>query len=322
MSECCLVTGAAGFIGSHLAERLLQEDYEVLGVDCFSDYYPREVKEANLLTLRGRPHFHLAEVDLCSVDLKPYLDGVDYVFHQAAQPGVRASWGETFRIYVDHNVLATQRLLEACRGSSVRLFVYASSSSVYGDKTDLPVTEKSPPRPVSPYGVTKLAGEHLCYLYRTNFGVPTVALRYFTVYGPRQRPDMAFYRFIASIHHGRAITIYGDGEQTRDFTFVADAVEANILTLRLTASPDWRVWNIGGGSRASINEIVALLERMIGRQAIVEYVTAQCGDVRHTWADVSVARRVLGFAPRTSLEEGVQAQVSWQISQMRKLDQG
>ncbi len=321
MSERCLVTGVAGFIGSHLAERLLEEGCEVVGVDCFSDYYPRKVKEANLLRLRGQPHFHFAEVDLCSVDLRPYLDRVVYVFHQAAQPGVRASWGETFKIYVDHNVLAIQRLLEACRGSRVCQFVYASSSSVYGDITDLPVTESSPTHPVSPYGVTKLAGEHLCYLYRTNFGVPTVALRYFSVYGPRQRPDMALHRFIAAIYQSRPVTIYGDGEQTRDFTYVTDAVEANILTLRLKAPPDWRLWNIGGGSRASINQIIALLERIIGQQAILEYVTPQHGDVRHTWADVSAARKDLGFAPRTSLEEGLQAQVSWQISQMGKVDQ-
>ena len=340
MTKRCLVTGVAGFIGSHLAERLLQEGYEVVGIDCFTDYYARTFKESNLARLLEQPRFHLAEMDLRFAELKSALEGVDVVFHQAAQAGVRASWGETFRIYVEDNVLATQRLLEACKGSPVRHFVYASSSSVYGDTTDLPVTESSPTRPVSPYGVTKLAAEHLCYLYRVNFGVPTVALRYFTVYGPRQRPDMAFHRFIEAIRGGKPIAVYGDGEQSRDFTFVADAVEANMLTLRtphrtrggvpmLPPSPGdnaalpkdaregWRVWNIGGGCRATVNQVVALLERIMGRQAVLNYKEAQHGDARHTWADVSAARRDLGFAPRFSLEEGLQAQVSWQLKQPR-----
>jgi nucleoside-diphosphate-sugar epimerase len=348
MSERCLVTGVAGFIGSHLAERLLQEGHEVIGVDCFTDYYAREVKESNLSGLCGQPHFHFAEMDLCSADLRPCLDGVHFVFHHAAQPGVRASWGESFRIYVEDNVLATQRLLDACKGSSVRRFVYASSSSVYGDAADLPVTENSPTRPVSPYGVTKLAGEHLCYLYRANFGVPAIALRYFTVYGPRQRPDMAFRRFIEAIHNGKPIQIYGDGEQSRDVTFVADAVEANMLAMRAispsasrkntefgvapagpassdgpspgpeSASSNWRVWNIGGGERATVNQIIRLLEPMVGRKAVLHYVDAQPGDARHTWADVSAARRELGFAPLTGLGKGLQAQVAWQVDQMRR----
>jgi len=315
MSERCLVTGVAGFIASHLAEKLLQENYEVVGVDYFSDHYAREVKEGNLQKLRGQPHFHFAEINLCSAELRPCLDGVSYVFHQAGQAGVRTSWGEAFRIYLEDNVLATQRLLEACKGSAVRRFIYASSSSIYGDTADLPVKESSPPRPISPYGVTKLAAEHLCYLYHTNFGVPIVALRYFTMYGPRQRPDMAFYRFITAIRQEQPITIYGDGEQTRDFTFVADAVEANILALRVKALPDWRVWNIGGGSRASVNQVIRLLEQIIGQRAVLNHASPQHGDVRHTWADTSAARRDLGFSPRTNLQEGLQAQVSWQVGQ-------
>ncbi len=322
MSARCLVTGVAGFIGSHLAERLLAEGHEVVGIDRFSDYYPRATKQANLQPLLTSPRFRLVEASLCSCDLHPLLEGVEVVFHEAAQPGVRASWGQTFQTYSEDNILATQRLLEACKGGQVRRFVYASSSSVYGDATDLPVTEKTMTRPVSPYGVTKLAAEHLCYLYRANFGVPTVALRYFTVYGPRQRPDMGFHRFIEAIRVGKTIQIYGDGQQTRDSTFVTDAVEANLLVLNAPASAEfvrdrgisgWRVWNIGGGSRSSVNQIIALLERILGCKAVVKHVDAQHGDARHTWADVSSAHRELGFVPRTTLEEGLRAQVEWQM---------
>lgn len=318
----CLVTGVAGFIGSHLADRLMVEGHEVVGIDRLSDYYPLATKQRNLQPLLLSPRFRFVEESLCSCDLRSLLEGVEVVFHEAAQPGVRASWGQTFQVYSEDNILATQRLLEACKGSQVQRFVYASSSSVYGDAIDLPVTEKTPTRPVSPYGVTKLAAEHLCYLYRANFGVPTVALRYFTVYGPRQRPDMGFYRFIEAIQEGKTIQVYGDGEQTRDSTFVADAVQANVLVLNAPASaefvrdrgiPGWRVWNVGGGSHSSVNQIIALLERILGRRALVTYVDVQHGDARHTWADVTSARRELGFATRASLEEGLRAQVGWQV---------
>ena len=318
----CLVTGVAGFIGSHLAERLLREGHEVVGIDRFSDYYPRAAKQANLQAMLASPNLRFVEASLCSCDLRSLLEGVEVVFHEAAQPGVRASWGQTFQAYSEDNILATQCLLEACKGSQVRRFVYASSSSVYGDATDLPVTEKTATRPVSPYGVTKLAAEHLCYLYRASFGVPTVALRYFTVYGPRQRPDMGFYRFIEAIREGKTIQVYGDGEQTRDSTFVADAVQANMLVLNAPPSAEfvqdrgisgWRVWNVGGGSRCSINRVIALLETILGRKAVVKYAEAQSGDARHTWADVSAARAELGFFAQTSLEEGLRAQVEWQM---------
>lgn len=310
MSVKCLVTGAAGFIGSHLSERLIAEGYEVIGVDCFTDYYPRPVKEGNLAELRNSDRFRFVEANLRFVDLEPLLDGVDYVFHLAAQAGVRASWGENFAIYTELNVLATQRLLEAVKEREIAGFICASSSSVYGDTPDLPMREDSLPRPISPYGVTKLAGEHLCQLYHSNFGVPTASLRYFTVYGPRQRPDMAFHRFIRAILEGKPITLYGDGEQTRDFTYIADAVEANLLAMR--HAPPGAIFNIGGGSRVSVNYAIGLLEEILGKKAIVDYQEEQHGDVRHTLADTSAARETLRFAPKVGLEEGLRAQVAWQ----------
>jgi len=306
----CLVTGVAGFIGSHLAERLVDEGWEVVGVDCFTDYYPRPLKEANLTRLRDEPCFCLIEADLGSADLAPLLEGVEVIFHQAAQAGVRASWGTSFADYTYHNVLATQRLLEAVKGLPLRKFVYASSSSVYGDTPDLPMRETSLPRPYSPYGVTKLAAEHLCELYRRNFGVPTVSLRYFTVYGPRQRPDMGFHRFIRFVLSGQPVPVYGDGEQTRDFTFVSDAVEANLLALAEGATG---VFNIGGGSRVTVNHVLQLLAELLGVQVHVEHREKQHGDVRHTWADTTAAREVLGFVPKVGLREGLTAQVEWQL---------
>ncbi|MFQ6059227.1 MAG: NAD-dependent epimerase/dehydratase family protein [Anaerolineae bacterium] len=310
MPSRCLVTGVAGFIGSHLAERLIAEGHRVVGVDCFTDYYPRPIKERNLAHLRESPKFRFVEADLCTADLAPLLDGVDYLFHQAAQAGVRASWGASFAVYTQNNVLATQKLLEAARGSLIQKFIYASSSSVYGDTPDLPMREDSRPHPISPYGVTKLAGEHLCGLYHVNFGLPVLSLRYFTVYGPRQRPDMAFHKFIRAILSDQPITVYGDGEQTRDFTFISDAVEANILAMAYPGEGE--VFNIGGGSQVTVNRVIKLLEEITGRKAIVEYQAAQPGDVRHTLADTSAARERLGFVPRVDLEEGLRAQVAWQ----------
>lgn len=305
----CLVTGVAGFIGSHLAERLIDLKHEVVGIDRFTDYYPRAIKENNLGRLHSATRFSLAEVDLGTADLDPLLEGVDYVFHLAAQAGVRASWGERFETYLHDNVLATQRLLEAAkRRGEARKIIYSSSSSVYGQTHEMPMREGSPTAPYSPYGVTKLSGEHLCDLYRTNFALPTISLRYFTVYGPRQRPDMGFHRFIQAIRRGEAIALYGDGEQTRDFTFVADAVEANVLAMKEGATG---VFNIGGGSRVTVNQVLHTLGEVAGAVRI-EPRPEQAGDVRHTWADTSRAREVLGYAPRVSLPEGLAAQVEWQ----------
>jgi nucleoside-diphosphate-sugar epimerase len=311
-NETCLVTGVAGFIGSHLAERLLADGHRVIGVDCFTDYYAREIKETNLSGLRTSPGFEFIEADL-RMDLAVLLDGVDYVFHQAAQAGVRASWGASFAVYTDLNILATQRLLEAARqATALKKMVCASSSSVYGDSDALPLREDSPAWPVSPYGVTKLASEHLARLYATEHGVPTVSLRYFTVYGPRQRPDMAFCKFVRAIYAGEEITQYGDGEQTRDFTYVSDAVQANVLAAAHGAPGS--VYNIGGGSRVTLKECLALLERVTGHPVRVRRMDAQQGDMRHTWADTTAARRDLGFEARVSLEEGLRAEAEWYLS--------
>ncbi len=267
------------------------------------------MKERNLERLRAEPRFSLREIDLAKGTLAPLLDGVEIVFHLAAQAGVRASWGDRFETYLHDNVLATQRLLEAAKqGRSTRKIIYSSSSSVYGQTHEMPMREQSPTAPYSPYGVTKLSGEHLCDLYRNNFGLPTVALRYFTVYGPRQRPDMGFHRFIQAIRAGEAIPVYGDGEQTRDFTFVTDAVDANILAMKPEAAG---VFNIGGGSRVTVNQVLHTLGEVAGAIR-VEARPEQPGDVRHTWADTTRAREVLGYAPRVSLTEGLKAQVSWQ----------
>ena len=318
----CLVTGVAGFIGSHLAEALTAEGHEVLGLDCFADYYAREVKESNLSGLEGEAAFELVEGDLARLDLGGLLRGVSRVFHQAAQAGVRASWGDFFRTYTDNNILGTQRLLEAVRqaGSAgngkVGRIIYASSSSIYGEAEEARTPEDATPRPISPYGVSKLAGEQLGYLYWKQFGLPVVSLRYFTVYGPRQRPDMAFNRFIDALLGGEEIRIYGDGEQTRDFTYVGDAVAANLAAAE--RGRDGTVYKIGGGERASVNRVVEILEEVSGRRAERSYHDRQAGDVRHTWADVSRAERELGFSPRMGLSDGIRRQYEWQ--RRRKLD--
>jgi nucleoside-diphosphate-sugar epimerase len=304
-----LVTGAAGFIGSHLCERLLADGASVVGLDCFTDYYPRPVKEANVSGLRREPRFTLVESRIQDADLPRLLDGVTHVFHLAAQAGVRKSWGRDFRVYTENNVEATQVLLEACTRSRLERLVYASSSSVYGDDGVIPFSEDQRPAPVSPYGVTKLAAEHLCHLYFANYGLPAVSLRYFTVYGPRQRPDMGFHRFIRAALGGEAIALYGDGEQTRDFTFVSDAVEATIAA-GLGGVPG-RVYNIGGGSRVSVNHVIALIGRITGRPLRIEREGKQRGDMRDTYADTSLARADLRFVPLVSLEQGLEAECRW-----------
>jgi nucleoside-diphosphate-sugar epimerase len=307
-----LITGVAGFVGSHLAERLLDRGARVTGIDCFTDYYARSLKEANLSSVASRPGFELVESTIQDADLTALLDGVTHVFHLAAQAGVRRSWGHDFHVYTVNNVEATQTLLEAAVGRPIEKLVYASSSSVYGDDTPIPMREDALPRPLSPYGVTKLAAEHLCHLYSTNHGVRATSVRYFTVYGPRQRPDMGFNRFLRAALQDSPITLYGDGEQTRDFTYVDDAVMATILAAE--RGVPGRAYNIGGGSRVSINDVLRLIEQLSGRRLDIRREAPQKGDMRDTYADTSRARAELGFAPSTSLADGLAAEYRWLAS--------
>ena len=304
-----VVTGAAGFVGSHLVERLLALGHGVVGVDCFTDYYDRRAKESNLGVSRANESFQLIEEDLCAIDLERLLDGADYVFHLAGQAGVRPSWGASFGDYVRHNISATQRLLEAAKDARLQKLVFASSSSVYGDAQELPVNEQALPRPVSPYGVTKLAAEHLCSLYGRLFELPVVSLRLFTVYGPRQRPDMAIRRFLTAALRDEPVTVYGDGEQTRDFTFVSDVVDAHVLAMQAPAAEC--VLNVCGGSTISVRALLELIEGVTGRKLRIEHAQAARGDARHTLGDNSHAREAIGFAPKVSLEEGVMTEWAW-----------
>lgn len=303
-----VVTGVAGFIGSSLAETLLERGEQVTGIDCFIDYYPRALKEKNLKGLLANARFRFIEQNLVDVDFASLLADVDIVYHQAAQAGVRASWGKDFSIYTRNNILATQRLLEALKGTKIKL-INASSSSVYGEVTTLPMRETDIPQPVSPYGVTKLAAEHLCCLYAINYGVEAVSLRYFTVYGPRQRPDMAFHRFIKAMLRGEGIEIYGNGEQTRDFTYIQDAVSANLLAAERGQRGE--VYNIGGGARITVNNVLELLERLTAKPARTRYNAPQKGDVTHTYADTQKAQKELMFRPNTPLEDGLKRQIEW-----------
>ncbi|MFB0527100.1 MAG: NAD-dependent epimerase/dehydratase family protein [bacterium] len=304
----CLVTGCAGFIGSHLAEKLVQSGFEVMGIDSFTDYYDQRIKEANVQALLKSPKFTLIKEDLLGADLDKLLEGVDYIFHHAAQPGVIASWGVRFEAYLNNNILATQRLLEATKKISLKSFIFASSSSVYGD-CELPMREDRLLSPVSPYGVSKMACESLCYSYWKNFGVPVVSLRYFTVYGPRQRPDMAFYRFIRAMLKGEEITIYGDGNQTRDFTYIEDAVKANFLVMEKGCSGE--VFNIGGGTHTKVNEVTSLLEKLMGKKALIRHISPQKGDMRDTLADIGKAKRSLNYNPSFNLIEGLKREIEW-----------
>ncbi len=304
-----LVTGAAGFIGSHLCRRLLGQGARVIGIDSFTDYYPRWIKEKNLESLAGQAGFEFQAKDILELDLEEIIPRVDVVCHLAAQAGVRSSWGENFSIYIQNNIQSTQRLLEAVKGRPLGVFLYASSSSVYGLTPTLPMSETGLLYPLSPYGVTKLAAEQLCFLYFKNYAVPTVSLRFFTVYGPGQRPDMAFHKFFRAIAEDRALEIFGDGEQTRDFTYVEDIGEACVSALQRGRPGE--VYNIGGGHRERLNDLLPLFEEICGRKVQVAQAQAQKGDVRHTFADIRKAGRELGYAPRTELAQGLRREWDW-----------
>jgi nucleoside-diphosphate-sugar epimerase len=311
VSERTLVTGCAGFIGSHLCERLVDDGHEVIGIDRFSSYYPRELKEHNLERLREEPSFSLLELDLSSDPLDGLLEGVDSVFHLAAQAGVRGSFGDSFSVYVRDNVLATQRLLEQAALCDTPRFLYASSSSVYGDAAKYPTAERAERQPVSPYGMTKVATEGIASVYLRCFGVPAVGLRYFTAYGPRQRPDMAFSKFFASALAGTPLPINGNGHQVRDFTFVEDVVDGTIAAAR--AGRPGAVYNIGGGAPVALLDAIRWIGEISGRSVELELRPSPVGEAHRTGCDGELAREELGFAPRTELRDGLAAQLEWTV---------
>jgi UDP-glucose 4-epimerase len=306
-----IVTGVAGFIGSHLAEALLKQGHEVIGIDEFNDYYDPILKRKNIANFQDSPNFTLVEENIQSLDWQKLLLDVELIYHQAAQAGVRASWGQGFRAYTERNINATQVLLEAAKDAQkLQRFVFASTSSIYGDAETLPTNEEIKPLPVSPYGITKLAAERLGFLYHKNFGVPFVALRYFTVYGPRQRPDMAFHKFFKAVLADEAIPVYGDGQQTRDFTFVSDAIAAN-LAAAIVPEAVGQIFNIGGGSRLVLAEVLDTMAEIVGKPIKRNHIEKAMGDARHTAADVSKARKILNYQPQVSLRDGLTQEWEW-----------
>lgn len=307
----CLVTGAAGFIGSHLCERLVAEGHSVVGLDCFTPYYPRPVKERNLAALRDAKQFAFHEIDLSEGVPTEVTSGIEWVFHLAAMPGLTRSWLD-FDLYNRHNLTATHRLVESLKGSpTLKRMIYASTSSVYGKYAS--GDESLPTKPSSPYGITKLASEQLCRVYGDEFGLPVVVLRYFSVYGPRQRPEMGYHLFINAILRGQPITLTGDGLQVRGNTYIADCVEA---TIRATGAMPGETFNLGGGELVTVIEVLRKLEAIIGKPAIIERHPPRKGDQLATAADVSKLLRHLGWKPTTALDDGLAQQVDWQRSLM------
>ncbi len=305
----CLITGVAGFIGSSLADNLLGQGNQVLGIDCLTDYYSPQIKKNNIEPLLQNKKFVFKAANILSTDLSEYLQEIDIIYHLASQPGVRGSWGKNFSIYVENNIRATQILLEACIDLPIKKFIYASSSSVYGEVTLLPVKEDIPLRPISPYGVTKLAGENLALLYYKAWGIPVVSLRYFTVFGPKQRPDMAFSCFLKAALNDEPIQIFGTGNQTRDFTYIQDATMGTMLAAE--GGRPGQMYNIGGGKRIRLNEVLNIIEKVIGKRLKIERIDAQKGDVQHTFADISKAQRDFNYKPKFPLPKGIEKQYTW-----------
>jgi len=287
---------------------LLEKNFHVIGIDSLTDYYSVNIKKKNMENLLKSKNFEFKKVDLVEADLKKIFSDVDLIFHVAAQPGVRFSWGENFKIYSRNNIETTQRLLETCVNCEIKKFVFTSSSSVYGTLTTV-MKEDSPTRPISPYGVTKLAAEKLCYIYNKNYGVPSIVLRYFTVYGPRQRPDMSINKFVKKIFSGETIVIFGDGNQTRDFTFISDIIDGTLLAAESKFTNE--IFNIGGGRTISVNDLVVLLEKIIGKKTTIEYKEKQKGEMNKTLADISKAKKLLNWQPKIRTEEGLKEYVNW-----------
>ncbi|SHJ89305.1 NAD-dependent epimerase/dehydratase family protein [Tepidibacter formicigenes] len=309
MRKKALVTGCAGFIGSHLCEKLIKEGFHVIGIDCFTDYYSKSIKKSNLSLLISNPNFIFIEGDLIKISLKEYLKDVEFIFHQAGQPGVRGSWGKEFDVYIDNNIFATQILLEEAKDYNIKKFVYASSSSVYGNTNILPMKESQLPEPFSPYGVTKLAAEQLCHLYYENYGLPVISLRYFTVFGPRQRPEMAISSFIRSMFNDKELVVYGDGNQVRDFTYIDDIVSANLLAAYSDIKGE--VFNVASQNPVKLIDVIYMLEKIIGKKAIINFKESQKGDVKDTYGDISKIKKMLGYNPYFDIEKGLANHVKY-----------
>jgi nucleoside-diphosphate-sugar epimerase len=308
--KTAIVTGAAGFIGSHLSEKLLENGFKVIGIDCFTDYYSKEIKKNNMISFQNNKNFKLIENDLMKIDLTSIIKESEFLFHEAGQPGVRASWGEQFDTYVKDNILVTQKILESAKEvKTLEKIVMASSSSIYGEQEGIMIENKTIPSPISPYGVTKLASENLGLTYALNYDLPITSLRYFTVYGPRQRPDMAFTKFIKANLSGDKISIFGDGNQIRDFTFISDIIDANLKCME--SDIHGNVLNIGGGKTYSIIEVLKKIENITGEKNKISFTGKQKGDVKRTEANIENAIRTIHYSPKITLNDGLEKQILW-----------
>ena len=305
-----LITGVAGFIGSSLAEKLLKDNFKVIGIDSFTNNYSTLIKEKNIENCLKYENFSLIREDLDTLDLSTYVEEAEYFFHLSAQPGVRASWGSEFMTYVKNNIIVTQKILESLKNNTtLKKFIFASSSSVYGNQSGIMNEDTSSTRPISPYGVTKLAGENLVNLYFKNYGIPTISLRYFTAYGPKQRPDMAFTRFFYSIIKEQKFTIFGNGEQTRDFTYVDDVIKAT--TNAAKSDHVGEILNIGGGSIFSLLQITEFMKEITKKELQIDFKKEQKGDVKHTNADISKSERLIKYKSNTDIKLGLTKQYEY-----------